>query len=365
VGSLKSITFRVVEPMMFRGPSEFTPSIRGPQTVAVSNPVPMPSTVAGALATLVLEALNRPPPMSTEATSFEQLIAILRTAGETLIMRGPYIMSAQGSYVQYREQLVSFKDVREALTKKTDIKKALKILSERVKEGVKEGRGANTVPTLGIKLIDTFTSPSKVAEEGFIYTTKMVDYSRLGKASVAVDVLRGSKSLEETLKTKKLVRLGGEGRITEASASENQPLTEGVRSVADKPSTLWRLYVSTPLILDGKELRGVSAHTTGGVHVYTGFKVREAVAALLKPRLSPEPKKVKVAGQVSVMGGYSLVADRRKPMFPVLMPGSVIEVEGEGLWEPLPFLKIYTEGLGFAAEIGFGTVLPIPICFPT
>ncbi|RLI80838.1 hypothetical protein DRP04_07435, partial [Archaeoglobales archaeon] len=97
---MKGVRFRIFEPMMFRAPSEFTPEAKG-ITLARSLPVPHPSTLAGAIGSVLYEEGARP----SGETWYEELESILGLTSNCML-RGPYIVANNKVYVQYFNDLI-------------------------------------------------------------------------------------------------------------------------------------------------------------------------------------------------------------------------------------------------------------------
>src|SRR6476661_3712638 len=95
---IKSIQFKVVEPMMFKGSAEFSPDVMGPRAMAQSNILPYPSTIAGALATLVLEQDPTHIPNSRGTSRWAEEIS--QIIGEKVKLRGPYLVYNHQIFVQ-------------------------------------------------------------------------------------------------------------------------------------------------------------------------------------------------------------------------------------------------------------------------
>ncbi|MBS7626837.1 hypothetical protein KEJ51_07375, partial [Candidatus Bathyarchaeota archaeon] len=233
-----------MEPMMFRGASEFSPASRGPQTGAWSKKLPPPSTITGAIATLILQYGNQPPPRGDISAWYEEVIGIFGGKGSTAL-RGPYLMNGEGViYVQYKDGILRLDELVKSLPK-GELLEASKELEKSAKRFE-----LGHVDLIGIKLSDG----SKATEEGLIYSARMVDYGKIGgqkniSCSIIIEVLKASDSLEKALETPKIIRLGGEGRLVEVMAKELQPVSEFVRSENSRTRGL-RLYVATPMLFE-------------------------------------------------------------------------------------------------------------------
>jgi CRISPR type III-B/RAMP module-associated protein Cmr3 len=346
-----------MEPMMFRGASEFSPASRGPQTGAWSRPLPPPSTIAGALATLILQYENRSRVGEKSSAWYEEVIDFLGGRGFT-VLRGPYLINGKSNvYVQYKDGLLLLNELESGLTK-GDLHEATRNLDKATKEFE-----LGHVDLVGIKLSDVKAAGKD--ERGLLYNTAMVDFGKIGgqknvSCSIMIEALKTSDSLEKALKMPKIMRLGGEGRLVEVMAKEFQPVSEFVR--AEECRTRWlRLYVATPMLFEASP----SLFSKEDVEVETGTVflssgLNDKVSTYLS-EVGVKVTPIRVAGSLGILGGFSVARAARKPVYATLHPGSVIEVT-----RVLPFskedcYKLYSEGLGLFRDLGYGTVIPIPI----
>lgn len=344
---------------MFRGASEFSPTSRGPQTGAWSRPLPPPSTITGALATLILQCENRPPPRGDSSAWYEEVIGIFGGKGSTAL-RGPYLMNGEGViYVQYKEDGVLQLD---ELVKSLPKGKLLEASKELNKTAKKFELGH--VDSVGIRLSDVRKAAGK-DERGLLYTTTMVDYGKIGgqknvSCSIMVEVLKASDSLKKALETPKIIRLGGEGRLVKTMANEIQPVSEFVRT-GDCGSNRLRLYVATSILFEasprlvsneGFEVEGATAFVSSGL--------RERFRTCLSD-VGFAVTSIRIAGSLGILGGFSVAKAARKPVYTTLHPGSVIEVTRDLPFSKEDCYKLYSEGLGLFRDLGYGTVIPIPI----
>ncbi|MEM3710333.1 MAG: type III-B CRISPR module-associated Cmr3 family protein [Nitrososphaerales archaeon] len=351
---MRSILFRTMEPMMFRGASEFSPTSRGPQTGAWSRPLPSPSTIAGALATLILQHENRSPLGGELSRWYEEVTDFLGGKGST-VLRGPYLIDGKGNvYVQYKDGLLLLNELEKGLTKSDLVEDTKELDKEKKKFEI------GYIDLIGIKISDG----SKATEAGLIYSARMVDYGKIGgqkndSCSIMIEVHKTSDSLENALKTPKIIRLGGEGRLVEVMAEKLQPISEFVRAEDCRTKRL-RLYVTTPMLFEASP-RLVSKEV--GVETGTVFlssRLNEKVSAYLS-EVQFKVASIRITGSLGILGGFSVARAARKPVYAALYPGSVIEITRD-----LPFSKedcynLYVEGLGLFRDLGYGTVIPIPI----
>jgi len=70
---------------------------------------------------------------------------------------------------------------------------------------------------------------------------------------------------------------------------------------------------------------------------------------------------IKIEGTIGILGGFSLAKPARKPIYASLQPGSIIELTRSAPYTTQEYHELYTEGLGLFRNIGYGTVIPIPL----
>lgn len=342
---------------MFRGASEFSPTSRGPQTGAWSKPLPPPSTVAGALATLILQYENRSPPRGDPSAWYEEVIGIFGGKG-SIALRGPYLMNGEGIiYVQHKDGVLPLNELAGGLTK-GKLLEATKDLNKAIREFE-----PGSVELMGIKLSDVRKAAGK-DERGLLYSMTMVDYGKIGgqkniNCSIMVEV-KASDSLRKALETPKIMRLGGEGRLVEVMTEELQPVSKFVRA-EDRRTKGLRLYVATPLLFEAspsliyKDVVRVEAG-----RVFLSSSINEKVSAYLS-EVGLKATSIKVAGSLGILGGFSVARAFRKPVYAALHPGSVIEVYRDLPYDQEECYRVYSNGLGLFRDIGYGTVIPITV----
>ncbi len=353
--------FRIMEPMMFRSASELSTTTRGPQTVALSRPLPSPSTIAGALATLILQAENRTPPTGDPMGWYEEVIDILG-GKDSIILKGPYLMTNKDTipylmtneytiYVQYNNGLLPLGELKNLTSGKLfDATKKLNNIAKRFDLGY--------VDLIGIRLSDMKKAIGK-DERGLLYSMRMVDYGRIGvqmkiNCNIMVEVLKISNSLERALQEHKIIRLGGEGRLVEVSTNECQSVSE---SVANSRSDSMRLYVATPILFEASSSL-ISKEAESGMF-FLGSNINKKMQSCLD-EVGIKATSIKIAGRLGILGGFSVARAFRKTVYAALQPGSIIEVSDLQLSKE-EYSTIYSKGLGLFRDLGYGTVIPISI----
>ena len=319
--------FRILGSMFFRGPGEFDPSSRGVYSMGRSFILPTPSTIAGVFATLF---------GSNFSPSQDWLSEYRNTLGNITI-RGPFVQiinkdKSKNSdiYLDFslRNKLISYNALEDYANK---IKRIItennyavkeKILDELDEELKNKAISPKLQERIGIGL-KVRKDNIKVVEESLIYSVQYVDYS-FGDylmTEIYYEIIGDSDIKVGSYNAK----LGGEGRVCQLIIEEDD--IEKLLKIDEKANVL---YVTSPILYD------------------TGKDILE----IIKSELSSE---IEVYGKVTLLGaGYSLLNKKRKPIYQALIPGSLIFLSTEKNGR-----ELYRSGLGFAKEIGYGTVIPL------
>jgi len=321
------VKFRILGSMFFRGPGEFDPSSRGVYSMGRSFILPTPSTIAGVFATLF---------GSNFSPSQDWLSEYRNTLGNITI-RGPFVQiinkdKSKNSdiYLDFslRNKLISYNALEDYANK---IKRIItennyavkeKILDELDEELKNKAISPKLQERIGIGL-KVRKDNIKVVEESLIYSVQYVDYS-FGDyliTEIYYEIIGDSDIKVGSYNAK----LGGEGRVCHLIIEEDD--IEKLLKIDEKANVL---YVTSPILYD------------------TGKDILE----IIKSELSSE---IEVYGKVTLLGaGYSLLNKKRKPIYQALIPGSLIFLSTEKNGR-----ELYRSGLGFAKEIGYGTVIPL------
>jgi len=328
---------------MFRGSMEFSPFVRGPQTAALSLPVPLPSTVAGATATLVLDlSLGR---YEVSNDWVEQIRTVLQFKDESRL-RGPYIYTEDGKiYLAYGSGLTDFDSMVKGLGKNKYVEDLLKVLLPKRIEHV------------GVAL----ERPKKAAKEGFLYSAEMVDYSSITTEQaiyIVVDALN-VPLINELRSQKYTIRFGGEGKLSQMSVRDEPILTKRVESQLEEAGQdiSAHLYLATHALFRSQPKLITPEQIAHGVYISPSFlKQIEGTIREFAPKANIDY----VLGDLKPLGGgYSLAREARKPMYMALVPGAVIRLSNVSRSD---LSNLYMEGISqVGSDMGYGTVIPVPI----
>jgi CRISPR-associated protein Cmr3 len=354
-----SISFSIVEPMLFRSSGEFDPHVRGTFSRATSLIMPSPSTVVGTLATYCISKLNKPMPANSEDW-IKQYLSVL---GDDVKINGPILYLNNEFTVEDRtsEGFLSIEGIKQKC--ESDYNKLVqknkpdwlnryleyseKEKNEKTKLYIKIKKDARTGVRLETRNAKNL-SPMKVVREGFLYNTELVDYisytkneqNRIYSVEIVAEI-RGSLVKELPLKQHLPVRFGGESRVASLSFQDGAKIFNEIRrklwNDEERYSGVLALYLATPAIF--KEDKKVEEH------------IKEFVKNMKYEYLG-------VSGESMLLGaGFSIMGQKRKPIYSALKPGSIIFIKGE-----FNLSQLYlTNALGEAAQLGYGTIIPVPL----
>lgn len=340
-----TICFRIVESMMFRGPGEFDPYVRGVHSRALSLALPTPSTIAGSLATYCISQLDRPIPAHEEW--IDQYLSVL---GSDIKIRGP-VVSLNGEILVYDKCTNGLLKLHELKIKcESEYKKLKKVnnLDELEKyfklKTFKPEVKLEREPRIGVKLEVRDKEIKLVKKEGGLYGVEYIDYmyfmrKKRGGIEVLADIKGGLT--DELYNRRALIKLGGETRISLMNFYEGNHVFNRVRDEIwhgkEAHNGIFALYLVTPALFKG------------------GRKVEDYIREWAKERnLSFKG----ISGETEPLGaGFSLNKAKRKPIYISLKSGSIMYLEGE-----VELSKAYWEfSFGEGTQIGYGTIFPIPL----
>jgi CRISPR type III-B/RAMP module-associated protein Cmr3 len=339
-----SISFMIVEPMMFRGPGEFDPFIRGTYSKATSLSMPSPSTIAGTLATYCISELGEYASIGGDWVDHYRAVM-----GADIGMRGPMILLNHELAAEDKlsESFITMEKIkqkcRKELKKLSQKPNSLMELNEYLKReefspSAKIERDTRT----GLMLEIRGDTPMKRAREGYIYGAEYIDYMKIGGNSVEVVAEVRGEIIKKLSSARKLpVKFGGENRVALLSFQRGAKILNEIKKCLWPPqeeySGLLALYLATPTLFKG------------------GKKVEEHVKEWIR-KINCEF--IGITGESETLGGgFRIQDEKRKPIYTSLKPGSIIFLDGN-----FDLLDIYlNKTLGEANAIGYGTVIPIPI----
>lgn len=343
-----SVLFKFLEPMMFRSAGEFDPYVRGVHSRGVSMTMPSPSTVIGALATYCMRLKADQSPSRVPINNWDK--AYLQVLGTDFRAKGPLLKTGDALFVEYHgKDVQGFIKIENLYERCRDVWKFLSSSSgskgiSPLKEDVDVK--FDSVDRVGVMLETRADIRVKRVKGGFLYGVELVDFRSsgqqfVGNSEVIIDIF--GKALVNPSEIKNVaVKLGGEGRVGVMSAVNRvfifETLVKKLWNDTIKHRGPLALYVATPTLFKGGESieKYVREWSSRRKFVFAGL------AGLSMP----------------LGAGYSLALNRRKPVYSALSPGSIIFLEKS----EFDLSVLYVDSrLGEASEIGFGTLIPVPL----
>jgi CRISPR-associated protein Cmr3 len=333
---ITTLRFSIVEPMLFRAQGEFDPTIRGTYSRARSLSMPLPSTIAGALATTLLSERSN----VTLSSDLDWIKALEEILGCGTKIRGPYLMFNDELYVPFS---IKHPIVKAEFLNLEDVKKICTIIASDAKDYQK----LDINPKIRIKkevrtgiMLEARDKGFKITKEGYLYNVEFIIYEDETRKACNAEILVDIANLTlDSLRQRNIpIRLGGEGRIAFLNFAEKKIL-EIIKDRIWKDKETYKgklaLYLTSPAIF--KE------------------KVKEAVDRWAK---NNGLNLKKVIGETDIIGvGFSIRENIRKPIYNSLKAGSILVVEGNIRFEDF----YWNSNLGEGSSFGFGTIIAIPL----
>ncbi len=351
-----SIRFKVIEPLHFGGPGEFSPTARGPATYGRVLTMPQPSTVLGLLASLFKS--HAP----TKGSLGENYNIISNSLDCEFFIRGPYLISGKGKLYLPIDNLIvelSHENTPGSIYRYI-IYVFAKLLDMEDDKNIKEitrqlfSNKVNIVRFLGVGL----KRGLKIADEdrGLLYLEEYVAYdikedNEQADIYISVD-LTGSVNLDKIPYNEKTVKLGGEQRIAKMYIEKNTPLIDLCKKMIEDDEYYLLIHLTPTIIETGDDMyityKEISRQFFG--------KEDKIVCCIGKFGKDP-------LGVINL--GFNNVRNARRPLKHVILPGSITIVEG---LDKHTLLNICEKGIECGEcdevecnKVGYNTVLPIPI----
>ncbi len=337
--TMLTLVLEALGPARPRWWGDFTPAVRGPIVHAsvAPIPVPLPSTIAGALASSLIAANADKPHCSHDSNDPLACQRItLKRQGVTRI-RGP-ILWLQDHYHSDGVPLIPLRDPRLiALDKSCTV--------YQVEKGSR----------IGIALSRT----SKAVLEGLLYSEELawaiVDSKGVAHPyRLAVEVEADPGILRKVA----ALHLGGERQLHQVTVV-NEDLVR--QALAKTWANAWQtrtnqllVAIVTPVLLDPK--------TTKYVDILNPFKTFSEIVKQLLEEIGVKPLAIEPMTRCAIAGlapGYDMALNLPRPYYPAILPGCIVRIEGSQL-NPV---TLYEEGLGLYTDLGWGTIAPLPLRF--
>jgi len=351
------VMFIPVEPLSFKWFGSFTWMITGPETRASSEPLPLPSTIIGALINSlaikekrvkVIKGVMEPHML------YESLISLLNNllggAYSAFVVRGPYIKFKDGSYALhlYPGRLILIEPGNSRL----------KII---------EPKGL-IIKGTALKHLERTVVPH------LLYSLTLMDYIKLDNKiveGIAVEILcNGGEcriSKEEGIIELPTVRFGGEGRITRIIvevAKEVLPL---------HVSNHGYVYVASPILLNdesicrdndidnkneeiAKFIEIIHINRRCRLEIPSKKEVEELVKSLISEEYKERVEDIVKLFRVRIgliAPGFDTIRGSLREMLPSILPGSILKLSN--------CERILTISKNPYNNLGWGTLVPLPI----
>lgn len=343
--TLGSVVFKPLSTASFRWGGEFSPQVRGPQAYARSHPLPLPSTVAGALAglSLALTGVDLCPRSSSEPQDVYENVrfGLEKLFGSEVILRGPYLYASS--------------DTGYVLCFPFRAGRMLCLSSDLEVKSVRYGLSSH----IGIALDST----KKIVVEGMIYTLIYHDVNatienvarefnmKIREYGVLVEVHRrpGGESVDiETLSAKidsSLVVLGSEQRPFRVRFVKRAPMYDILSRMSVDAEECFYWHIATPILIEA-DIKIDGPLSTVAQDLY---KSLVGLAGLREC----ERRSLEKIVFTSTSSGYDMCSNKRRPHHPAVLPGSGFYGSTR---QPT---SVYLNGVGRYSQLGWGTIVPI------
>jgi hypothetical protein len=315
-------------------------------------PVPLPSTVTGALAAAFIQSGASGPKCERASQPLGDQEAVIEAAlGCSPVLRGPYIY-VEGEGYAVCSYLTSGKLA--CVSSRSGL--------ERIY--VVEAVTAYIASRVGVAL----SNDTRTVSEGYMYTSTYVDLAGLVRKLAMVlkmgrpklygilvelhrceDIANAVKRIDGLT-----VSLGGEQVPVRVVALPRQPLGEIVSRHSGAKRDRFKAIAASPIVMSCGEidalkppselLRDVAGCLDGDV-------------AWLRPSRLQAGEDHTWRLTLAVQGlGFSMCFNARRPYYPAIMPGAVVELAYN---TPRTLLDVYVRGLGAYSRLAWGTVIPL------
>lgn len=325
-----SVLFTPLEPVCFRWYGLYTWLTTGPFSQAVSEPLPLPSTLVGALIYGLAVAKNRLRSIVRSSAKnsedlLKDIIELLKLNDcncSEVALRGPYIISQKGI--------------------------ALHLMSGHLVV-VNDGKLSVVNPMRVVSKGVALRRDAKSTIRHMLYSVEYVDLIQvLGEYKIVVDILCNESC--ELMLEPVIVRLGSDGRAAKMSVSIMENSLS--RIISEISSSLF--YVASPILLSPSHLKTLM--NEGSIEI-DGFTIsalsKNELEHLLNEKRDRLVKYFRMKIQM-LATGYDMLRNSLREMYPAILPGSVIHMKGGGKESLL-------RGLGKYSYAAWGTAVPLKV----
>ncbi|BCU67982.1 hypothetical protein HS7_14190 [Sulfolobales archaeon HS-7] len=296
------LLIRPIEPVFFRWYGEYSPNFSGPMNKGISEPLPLVSTVLGAIYRKYVGIKTLTP--QNEIQEFEK--TFVDVWGPVIYVKGVYAKreTQKGEFIMVHD----FPGKLLLLEKRED-----RVVLARDEDGNPIKIEPAEINRIGIGR-DLGRGSSK---EHMLYSSKLEDLN--------ATVIRNFKEvetwgiyLEMPISFDGVIEIGGEGRVAKVSEVSLSLNKGGGKSVLVSPALI-------PL--------------TDNVRI-------TSLDDVLKLKVDDvEVKDILMSGKLGVIGtGFSMSVGARRPMYPAILPGAILKVNAK-------------RKLGELSKLGWGSLL--------
>ena len=308
----------------FRWYGEFNPKAKGPIAIGITEPLPLPSTIIGALGNhfgCTFECAYIDPLENIKK-------CINHNMGKDVVIKGPLLVEDRISNTFYLHLWPG------KLLK-------LKVSSSKVYIEISD---APIIELIGTAL----RHDRKNVTPHLLYVQRLIDMT---KYNVLVEIYNTNRKLSSSV-----LRFGGEFRSAFMDIIYENPMYKYLED-------LWRNYrsaemlllVASPIILD-------TSPSYEDLVKNPDKSVLNILRRLIEKIQGISIKNLTYASgiygglKLSLIGlGYDIACNMLRPLFPAIMPGSIISITTDASWH-----ELYLKGLGLYTKYGWGTVIPLP-----
>lgn len=353
------VIFKPAEPLSLRWLGNFTWMATGPGVRASSEPLPLPSTVVGALINALAVKygrVNPPQGFVKPRNLIEVLGKLLGNAvglSDSFVIRGPYLELTGGRYAlhSYPGKLVVFNSRHEI---------------EDVIELGKAGK-ATLITLRGTAL----RHDSRTVMPHLLYSETLIDYLSIegGAKGVVAEVLyggNGGTTLTKRTTEVATVRFGGEGRVARVFIE----VSESTLPVTTSSDHSTYVYVASPILLSTEKVNSIARMLGRGseevvlkaegeecyISMPTIRDIKEGIstfASKLSNKLDPKELiklfRVKIG---LIAPGFDTIRGSLRELYPSILPGSILKISKC----KKPPLTISTEPYN---KLGWGTIITL------
>ena len=321
------LLIKPIEPVFFRWHGEYSPNFSGPMNKGISEPLPLISTVIGAIYRKVKGIKIAQP-----SNELEELKSVFNDVWGPLIYVKGSRRNTVGEFLlvhDYPGKLITFRLEKDGVTPIINEHKDNDCINEEAKEGdcgvdMHKYRIDEIMPKQINKIGIGRDLGKRTAKEHMLYSSQFIDLQATIMENFK-DVTEWGILVETQVKYNGVMELGGEGRVVKVNEVDVQIPTGGKYSA-----------LLSPLLLS--------------VNNNVGNERLASLDDVLKLNIDGKIndktlRNVLCRGKIGVIGiGYSMSLNARRPIYPALFPGSLLR-------------NINERKLGELNELGWGSLL--------